>query len=229
MRRNYISPEFNYYRVFGTLNMVEESSFFGSKMIEIEDSIQIDNQNLIYYETIQGEQIDISIENSLPPNVVSCSDLKNANHTIIIDPNQSEFQKNGNTRYIMTINTKKVFEDFIFGTIKQYRTFEGVLNNMTFGGNVNSSIKEYIIKNISDRYKFDRIEVYIKYRDLRDQNILRFANEWNPNIGDVGNKLARVETETEFDASSMVVNFNQEKSSSLYNFEYYYKLFWTKI
>jgi len=229
MRRNYISPEFNYYRVFGTLNMVEESSFFGSKMLEIEDTIEIDNQNLIYYETIQGEQIDISIENSLPPNVVSCSELKNLNHLIILDPNQSDFQKNGNARYIMTINIKQIFESFIFGTIKQYRTFEGVLNSMSFGRNVNSSIKEYILKNISDRYKFDRIEVYLKYRDLRDQNILRFDNTWNPDIGEIDNKLLRVETETEFDDSSIKAIFNQEKSSSLYNFEYYYKLFWTKI
>ncbi len=229
MRRNYISPEFNYYRTFGTLGMVEESSFFGSKMLEIEDSLEISNQNLIYYETLQGEQIDLSIENSLPPNVISCSDLKRDNHTMIIDPNQSDFQKNGNARYIMTINIKQIFESFIFGTLKQYRTFEGVLNNMTFGSNVNSSIKEYIIKNILDRYKFSRIEVYIRYRDLRDQNILRFDNTWNPIIGDVENILPRVETETQFDSSSMIAIFNQEKSSSLYNFEYYYKLFWVKI
>jgi hypothetical protein len=100
---------------------------------------------------------------------------------------------------------------------------------MSFGRNVNSSIKEYILKNISDRYKFDRIEVYLKYRDLRDQNILRFDNTWNPDIGEIDNKLLRVETETEFDDSSIKAIFNQEKSSSLYNFEYYYKLFWTKI
>jgi hypothetical protein len=229
MRRNYISPEFNYFRVFGTLNMVEESSFFGSKMLEIEDSLEINNQNLIYYETLQGEQIDISIENSLQPNVISCSDIKNTNHTLVIDPNQSDFQKNGNTRYLMTIGTDQIFQLFIFGILKQYRTFEGVLNNMTFGGNVNSSIKEYIIKNISNRYKFDRVEVYLNYRDLRDQNILRFANEWNPNIGDSLNKISRIETETEFDSSSIRVTFNQEKPSSLYNFEYYYKLFWSKI
>lgn len=229
MRRNYISPEFNYNRTFGTLGMVEESSFFGSKMLEIEDSLEINNQNLIYYETLQGEQIDLSIENSLPPNVISCSDLKRDNHTIVIDPNQSDFQKNGNARYIMDINIKQIFESFIFGTLKQYRTFEGVLNNMTFGSNVNSSIKEYIIKNILDRYKFSRIEVYIKYRDLRDQNILRFDNTWNPIIGDVENILSRVETETQFDSTSMRAIFNQEKPSSLYNFEYYYKLFWVKI
>ena len=229
MRRTYISPEFDYFKVFGTLNMIEESSFFGSKMLEIEDALEIDNQNLIYYETLKGEQIDISIENSLPPKVISCSDLKLQNHTLVIDPNQSDFQKNGNTRYIITIDIKNIFETFIFGTLKQHRTFDGVLNNMTYGGNVNSSIKEYIIKNISDRYKFDKIELYLKYRDLRDQNILRFSNVWSSNIGEISNKLPKIETETQFDSSSMVGFFNQEKPSSLYNFEYYYKLFWVKI
>lgn len=85
------------------------------------------------------------------------------------------------------------------------------------------------MKNVLGRYKFDRVEVYLKYRDLRDQLILRFDNTWNVDIGISDNKVPRVETETEFDYSSMRVFFNQEKTSSLYNFEYYYKLFWTKI
>jgi hypothetical protein len=50
MRRSYISPEFDHNDVYGTFNMIEESNFFGSKMLEIEDSIYIDVQNLIYYQ-----------------------------------------------------------------------------------------------------------------------------------------------------------------------------------
>jgi hypothetical protein len=47
MRRTYISPEYQKRAVYGTLNMVEESTFFGAKMLEIEDTISIDNQDII--------------------------------------------------------------------------------------------------------------------------------------------------------------------------------------
>ena len=56
MRRNYISPEFNYVPVYGTLNMEEESSYFGSKMLEIEDSINIGNESVVYYQNQNNEQ-----------------------------------------------------------------------------------------------------------------------------------------------------------------------------
>ena len=46
MRRTYISPEFDYKPIFGTMNMLEQSSFFGSKMLEIEDKIDIKNENI---------------------------------------------------------------------------------------------------------------------------------------------------------------------------------------
>jgi len=61
MRRDYISPEYKSVRVYGTFNMLEESNFFGSKMLEIEDSIIISNQEIIYYQNENGEQIDYSI------------------------------------------------------------------------------------------------------------------------------------------------------------------------
>ena len=76
MRRSYISPEFKYDKVFGTYNMLEQSSFFGSKMLEIEDTISISNQSILYYQTSNKEQLDISVENSLPSIIYVSSDDK---------------------------------------------------------------------------------------------------------------------------------------------------------
>ena len=73
MRRNYISPEYQTKSVQGTLNMLEESTFFGAKMLEIEDSISIDNLDIIYYQTLVGEQLDYSIESSLDSYIYSSS------------------------------------------------------------------------------------------------------------------------------------------------------------
>lgn len=229
MRRTYISPEFNYGRVNGTLSMKEESSFFGSKMLEIEDSITIENQNLVWYQTLDGEQIDESIESSLPPISYSASENKKLNHTLVIDPNQPQSQRDTKTRYTMVINLQEILVSFLFGTLKQYRTFEGVRNNMIVSQNVDFAIREYIIKNVIDRYKFEKVQIFIRYNDLRGQNILRFKNNWNNLLTSESDRLQRFETQTEFDDSEVTINFNQEKVSSLYSFDYYFKLFWVKI
>ncbi len=229
MKRNYISPEFEYSRIFGTLNMKEESSFFGSKMLEIEDSLLLDNNGVIYYQNQFGEQLDLSIENSLTPIVYSIPNDKNENHSLILDESQSEFQRNNQTRYIMTINLKTILENYLFAILKQYRTFEGVKNNMTYTNDVSFSMKEYISKNILDRYKFEKIELFLKYNDLRDQSILRFKNTWNDQIGQDSLRLKKIETNSEFDQSSIEVTFSQEKISSLFSFDYYFNLFWKKL
>jgi hypothetical protein len=232
MRRTYISPEFNYNRVFGTFNMREESTFFGSKMLEIEDNLNIHNQGIIYYQNSNSEQIDISIENSLTPIVYSTSDDKKNNHTLIIDDSQSDSQRNTQTRYILNINLSIILRNFLFATLKQYRTFEGIRNNMCYSGDINTSIKEYIEKNIVDRYRFEKAELFIKYNDLRNQNVRRFNNTWATDTNDISRidfQLKKFQTETDFNQSNVKITFNQEQSSQLFSFEYYFKLFWIKI
>ncbi len=179
MRRTYISPEFDNTRVFGTYNMKEESALFASKMLEIEDSLILDNQNLIYYQNESNEQLDISIESSLPSIAYSTSNDKKSNHKLEIDKSQTDLQKESNTKYLLTIDLKTILSNYIFSILKQYRTFEGVKNNMTKNNDINFSIKEYVTKNVIDRYKFDKVELYIKYNDLRVDNILRFDNTWD--------------------------------------------------
>jgi len=232
MRRTYISPEFEYKKVYGTFNMKEESSFFGSKMLEIDDILELTDQSLVYYQNPNSEQLDLDIEKLTLPIVYSVSDYSKANQTLLIDDSQSEFQKNSNTRYTLTINLATILEEFLFATLKQYRTFEGVSNSMCYSGDVNFSMKQYILKNVVDRYRFNRIELFLNYIDLRDQNIRRFNNTWASNPGIVAvesNKLKNLQTETEYDFSSIRVTFSQQRSSQLFSFEYYFKLYWEKL
>jgi len=232
MRRNYISPEFNYNRVFGTFNTKEESTFFGSKMLEIEDLIDVHNQGIVYYQNSNSEQIDFSVETSLDPFVYSASDDKKNNHTITIDDSQRDSQRNTKTRYMMNIKLKTILSNFLFATLKKERTFEGVRNNMCYSGDVNKSIREYIEKNIIDRYSFDKIELYLKYSDLRNQNLRRFNNVWSTNTDDISNeeyKMNKIQADLDFNKSEISIIFNQEQSSQLYSFEYYFKLFWSKL
>ena len=232
MRRDYISPEFDYTRTFGTYDMNESSSLFGSKMLEIEDELDLHNQSIIYYQNLQKEQIDISVESSLPAIIYSVSDDKKSKHTLSINETQNEFQRNGNTKYILTIRLQELLIGYIFATLKNSRTFEGIRNKMCRKSDVDVSISEYINKNVLNRYKLDKIDLYVKYNDLRSQTSLRFSNKWSADIDTITTSnylLKKLEIDTSFDGSLAKINFNQEKSSQNYNFDYYFKLNFKKI
>jgi hypothetical protein len=228
MRRTYISPEYYDNNVYGTFNMLEESNFFNSKMLEIEDSIYIEKEDIIYYQKLNGEQIDFSIESSLESYIYSSSESKLKNHTLLIDETQNSFQKERNTRWIMEINLKNILSEYLFATLKSYRTFEGVKNEMNRYNDVNVAIRNYIDFNILDRYKYKSIDLYINYKDLRSQSLLRYKNNWNINTP-IESKFTKLQSETAFDYSSVKLTFNQEELSSNYNFDYYFNILFEKI
>jgi hypothetical protein len=229
MRRTYISPEYQNRAVYGTLNMVEESTFFGAKMLEIEDTISIDNQDIIYYQKLNGEQLDFSIESSLSSIVYSSSTNKLNNHTLELDTTQPKYQLDNNTRWILTIDLKTIITDYLYATLKRYRTFEGVKNEMTIFNDVNVGVRNYIQSNVLNRYKFKSIDLYVRYQDLRNQSLLRYKNNWDNNIINPTYKLIKFQTETEFDESSIRITFNQEKPSNTYSMDYYFNILFEKI
>jgi hypothetical protein len=228
MRRTYISPEYYNNNVYGTFNMVEESNFFGAKMLEVEDKISIEKQDIIYYQKLNGEQIDLLIESSLTSYVYSSSDDKLSNHTLIIDESQSKYQLEKDTKWVMDININEILSNYLFATLKRYRTFEGVKNDMNKYNDVDIAIRNYIKYNVLDRYKYKSIDLFINYKDMREQSLLRYKNDWNINTP-VSTKLTKIQTETSFDDSSIKLTFNQEKPSSEYNFDYYFNILFEKI
>ena len=229
MRRSYISPEFDHNDIYGTFNMVEESNFFGAKMLEIEDSIYIDIQSIIYYQNVKGEQIDLSSESILDSNVYSSSDSKQKYQRLIIDESQSSYTKDNSTRWILDINLRSILIEFLYAELKKYRTFEGISNNMTINNDVNSSLKNYISNNVLDRYKFSKVDLYIEYKDLRSNNLFKLKNTWDSLVYKPENQLKKFESETQFDGSSIRIMFNQEKPSNLYNFNYYFNILFEKV
>ena len=229
MRRTYISSEYSNTKTYGTFNMVEESNYFGSKMLEIEDNIYIENQNIIYYQRPSGEQINLSAETSIDSPVYSASSDKEKNHSLKIDESQTNYQKENSTKWIMDIKINDVLSNFLFANLKRYRTFEGMKTSLTRSNDVNTTIREYINKNVSNRYKLSKIDLYIKYKDLRSQNVLRFKNTWNSTIGIDSNKFQKIQTETAFDGSNIKLLFNQEQPSTQYSFEYYFNILFEKI
>jgi hypothetical protein len=229
MRRSYISPEYDITPVYGTFNMLEESTFFSAKMLEIEDKIIIDNLDVIYYQKDNGEQLDFSIESSLPSYAYSSATDKNNNHTLIMDNSQPKYQLDNNTRWLLKIELNTILVNYLFSTLKKYRTFEGIKNDMTIYNNIDTAVYSYINLNILNRYKFKTIELYVRYNDLRSQSVLRYKNIWDPSIENPDNTLTKIQTQTEINDSSIVVSFNQEKPSSTYNYNYYFNILFEKI
>ncbi len=229
MRRTYISPEYTESSIYGTFNMVEESNFFSAKMLEVEDSIYISNQNIIYYQRSTGEQIDLSIESSLPSQVYSASDNMKSHQTLIIDPTQLDYQREGNTKWILTVNLKDILTDYIFATMKRYRTFEGISNGLTITNDVNTALRQYISNNVLNRYKFSKLDFYVSYKDLMRQNVLRYKNNWEYTVAVDTNLLKKAQKDVSFDESELKVYFSQEKVSSQYNFDYYFNILFEKI
>jgi hypothetical protein len=230
MRRTYISPEFNYIPVSGTLNMLEQSSFFGSKMLEISESIQIKNDNIIYYQQLNGQQINQAVELSLPQVVYDTVQDKQINHTIKLDEAQTEAQKNGNARWIIEINLRNVLRNYIFANLKKFRTFEGVLNSIVTEKNIDSSIYRYIDNNIISRYKFTKVEFFYKSIDLLTTNNLKYSNKFDINIEIFPNSLyTKFQTETDVDYKNVRVIFSQDKPASQYSFNYYFNLYFEKL
>ncbi len=229
MRRSYISPEYDIAPVCGTFNMLEESTFFSAKMLEIEDSITIDNLDIIYYQKDNGEQLDLSIESSLPSYAYSSTNDKNSHHTLVMDDSQPKYQLDNNTRWLLKIELNTILINYLFSTLKKYRTFEGIKNDMTIYNNIDTAVYSYINLNILNRYKLKGVELYVKYNDLRSQSALRYKNIWDPSIKSPDNTLTKIQTQTEINESSIIIYFNQEKPSSTYNYNYYFNILFEKI
>ena len=229
MRRNYISPEFESKEVFGTYNMVEESNFFGAKMLEIEDNILISDQNIIYYQMPNGEQLDLSVENTLQSYVYSAASAKEKNQILTIDPTQTEYTKENLTTWTLDLNLKGILSDYLFAELKRWRTFEGIRTNMNSYNDVNTAINNYINFNVIDRYKLSRIDLYVSYKDLRSQTLLRYKNSWNPAVATPANRLTKFQSEMSVDGGYTKITFSQQQPSSLYSFEYFFNLYFEKL
>ena len=229
MRRKYISPEFDYVKVHGTFNMVEESSFFGSKMLEIEDSIMIKDENLVYYQLDNGEQLDLNSESNLPQIVFDTVIEKQTNHRLFLDDAQTEEQKNAEARWILDIELQSILRNYLFATLKTYRTFEGVRNNMTVNNNVNAAIRSYIDNNVLNRYKFSKVEIYYQSADLLTLDGIKYNNQYDASIETPETLLTKFETETDANELDIRIKFYQDKPANRFAFSYYFNLYFEKL
>lgn len=224
MRRSYISPEFSKTNVFGSFNSFEESNFFGSKMLEIEDIIEIKDQNIIYYQNSKNEQININVESTQNSTIYSSFDTKQLNHKLIIDESQPINQKKKKTRWLIDIDTNTILTEFIFANIKKERTFQSLTSDMVVSKDVNVYIRNYIQNNVLDRYRLIGIDLFIDYLDINSNGNLQYKNIFDKRTFNRFDKF-RLETKT----NNITLTFDQEKDSDQFSFKYFFNLRFEKI
>lgn len=229
MKRTYISPEFKYNLVNGSFKMAEDVSFFSSKMLKIDELLSITNDNLVYYQLPSGEQLDEESEKSFSEILFDATVQKKNNHSIIIDADQSDQSKNEKAKWVLSIDLKTIFIDYIFAKMKFYRTFNGLRNSMTRNNDVNSAIVDYIKLNVLSRYKLLEVEFFLDYVNLTEEGKLKYANEYDPNIQNIDNKVRNFTQEINFDNSQLRLLFNQQELASKYSFKYYFNLYYERI
>lgn len=227
MRRSYISPEYLDSLTYGTFNMVEESNFFSSKMLDIEDIIDINNIDIIWYQNLSNEQLDINLETSINSLYYSPSVDKKDNHKLYIDESQSKYQLERNTKWILDIDLKTIITNYLFAILKKNRTFEGIKNIYTLNNSVDISIKDYINFNVINRYKFKRVDLFISHQNLNSQGLKRYNNNWNPSLP-INSLYNKYDFEILPNESAVKIKFEQQ-SSSIYVFDYFYNILYEKI
>lgn len=228
MRRNYMSPEYNNNVVYGTLNMIEESNFFCSKMLEIEEKILIDNIDILWYQSQNKEQLDVSVESDSLPYLYSTSQDKQDKLSLTIDKSETPMGlQSKNTRWVFEIKLKEILTNYLYATLKKYRTFEGVKNSYTIYNDVDEAIVNYIKNNVLNRYRYSKIDLYLSYRDINEENQLKYKNNWNINLPEE-TLIENYQTVLNSDESVVKLLFLQLNSSE-YIFDYYYNIHFERI
>lgn len=238
MKSDLIITRFKTEPIIGTKDSRDVKTFFGSKMVSIEDIINIDDSEIQYSEVLDSQfeenngyqyYYDYNFEEKIY--LINLSDIKNDNHTISIIQ-QPRVDIDNNTQWRIDIDWKSILSDYIFYNLKKRRTFKSIKYTDVLSENINFYIREYIDQNLINRYEFSEIKLYVKYYDLQegdeftDPNLLfspEFEYDLRKEIYNVGNINANVIDNT------IRVNYKQIEPSTSKKFNYYFDLVFRKI
>lgn len=239
MKNNLILSEYKTETVSGLYNLNETKTYFGSKMLKIEDMICIDNRIIQYSQlyddsitNMNGYQyVDDNYYNNEKVFIKTLTDIKNENTTFNI-LNKDEVYNN-NVKWELIIDLNNILIEYLWLKLKENRVFKAVQPKNLINNNINVSIYDYVKLNIIDRYKFEKLDFFIKYYDIidkKDYNTtpqLKFDIKINDDIYIDENKLNSYNISFKNDKCYLL--FNQDKNFNAYRFDYYYVIYFKKI
>jgi hypothetical protein len=238
MKSDLIITRFKTQPIIGTKESNDTKTFFGSKMVDIEDTITIDNTEIQYSELFRtgttdnnGYQYYRDIDNLESIYLVNLTDVKDNYHTITL-VSQSVIDLTNNTQWTISIKWKDILRDYMFYKLKNRRTFKCIKYTDVLSENINLFIRDYIVDNLLNRYQFSQINFYVEYVDLQvgdefsDPNLV-FDPLFTIDVKKDENSIKNVNSTLSDDL--LLINYKQTQSSSNKKFNYYFDLIFTKI
>ena len=238
MKSDLIITRFKTESIIGTKESNDTKTFFGSKMVDIEDSIIIDDSKIQYSELSKtgttdnnGYQYYQDIDNSESIYLVNLTDVKHNNHTITL-VSQDVIDLTNNTQWAISINWKDILKQYIFYKLKNRRTFKCIKYTDVLSENINLFINDYITDNLLNRYQFSQLNFYVEYVDLQtgdefsNPNLL-FDPIFTVDVKKDSNSIKNVNSTLSDDL--LLINYKQTQSSANKKFNYYFDLIFTKI
>ena len=244
MKSTLIIRKFNTTPTIGTRSAKEIKSFFGSKLIDIEDDITVNDISIQYSEVvdkvnIQNDHYQYFNKNALHPETVilkSLDDVKFENHSLdIYSPVEVV---HSNFEWILTIDAKNILREYLFLRMKESRVFKCVRTTDVVGMNINSYIYDYIDNNVLNRYNISVLDFYAQYLNIVKDTTM-FTNKqtlkkpnFNKNVFNINNRIKDVNIVTPDylnNLGTVKIIFNQTKSVNQYKFDYYFVISYKKI
>jgi len=238
MKSDLIISRYKTEKIIGTKSSYDARTFFGSKMIDIEDSVLIDDSLIQYSEVFDtndkrnnGYQYYNDLDNIEKIYLVSLYDVKDTYHTITLG-SQSNIDLRLNTNWTILVNWKDILIQYIYIKLKEARTFKTIKFENVLSENINLYIKKYIQNNLTSRYGFNNIDFYIKYFDLdsgdQDTNPNLLLNPiFDASIKSEENRIKNVNTTVYPDILN--IQYKQTESSQFKKFHYYFDLNIVKV
>ena len=159
MKNNLMIKKYNVEYDNGTKNMKTVKSFFGTKLINIENNIIIDNNSIQYtdFDGYQNYNID-NVRTNETEILIDLTDIKSENH-IMNTQTQDIFTMENNTKWEIVINIKKILREYLFAKIKESRTFKTLNAINTKSNDINLSIYDFINLNVINKYELSNIDL----------------------------------------------------------------------
>ena len=239
MKNTTILKKFDTQPNAGTYSMSEYNFLFGSKMIDIEDDIIINNAIINYYQSnlasnygFQYYNVDIYQESVFNLDLFS---IKKDKHKYKLY-NQDHNSLKNNTKWQFDINTKEILTEYIFAKIKNARAFKAIKQEYFLNNKINDNIYNYINYNIIHRYKIEKINFYLLYKELLN-NDNQYSNDilkLKPIYSNIAFTDGFLVTDITIKKPSNNVNnltmiFNQTNNSDLFTYYYYFDIIFKKI
>lgn len=252
MKNDLMIKKYDTTKVKGVKSAKEVKSFFGSKLIDIEDFIYVNDISIQYSEIVDKADInndhyqyyDVNLLRPETTILKSLDDVKFENHSIDVYTQKDITTVDGrrvvdqNYEWIMIINAKNILKEYLFLRLKESRVFKTIKSEDLIERNINTYIYNYIDANLLNRYNISELSFYTSFFNVVKESTVYTPNQilngphYNKTVFVPNNKIKNVNIITPDylnNLDTVKIIYNQTKSNRIYKFDYYFTISYKKI